>query len=110
MKHTAVVAAAVLVGLLIWSGLRFVANHQDSNGLDQGAGSRPNMPSDQDRGSSDQAIGPRPNILFVLTDDMNVSDLEYMTRTQRLLEQQGVKFENAFVSRSLCCPSRSTIL
>jgi len=52
----------------------------------------------------------RPNILFVLTDDMNVSDLRYMPRTENLLAEGGVEFTNAFVTNSLCCPSRSTIL
>jgi N-acetylglucosamine-6-sulfatase len=53
---------------------------------------------------------PRPNILFVLTDDMNASDLRYMPNTRRLLADQGTRFANAFVTNSLCCPSRATIL
>ena len=69
------------------------------------------MPSHQDRSSPDQATGPRPpNILFILTDDMRASDLKYMPKTQSLLEKQGVKFTEAFVTRSHCCPSRATIL
>ncbi len=52
----------------------------------------------------------KPNILFVLTDDMRASDLEYMPKTKNLLAGGGVKFTNAFVTRSLCCPSRATIL
>jgi N-acetylglucosamine-6-sulfatase len=52
----------------------------------------------------------RPNIVFILTDDMNATDLNYMPNTQSLLANNGVKFENAFVTRSLCCPSRATIL
>ncbi|MDP9380112.1 MAG: sulfatase [Chloroflexota bacterium] len=52
----------------------------------------------------------KPNILFVLTDDMNTSDLRYMPKTRRLLADQGTKFTNAFVTNSLCCPSRATIL
>ena len=51
----------------------------------------------------------KPNILFVLTDDMRVSDLPYMPETRRLLGGGGVKFTKAFVTRSLCCPSRATI-
>jgi N-acetylglucosamine-6-sulfatase len=51
-----------------------------------------------------------PNILFILTDDMRASDLKYMPNTQELLANQGVKFTEAFVTRSLCCPSRATIL
>ena len=52
----------------------------------------------------------KPNIVFVLTDDMNVSDLRYMPKTRRLLADRGARFTNAFVTNSLCCPSRATIL
>ena len=52
----------------------------------------------------------KPNILFVLTDDMRASDLRYMAQTRKLLADGGVKFTNAFVTNSLCCPSRATIL
>ena len=53
---------------------------------------------------------PKPNILFVLTDDMNASDLRYMPKTRNLLADRGTRFINAFVTNSLCCPSRATIL
>ena len=52
----------------------------------------------------------KPNILFVLTDDMRASDLRYMPQTSKLLAGRGVKFTKAFVTNSLCCPSRATIL
>jgi N-acetylglucosamine-6-sulfatase len=111
MRQTGVVAVALLVGLLIWAGLRFVVGDQDRNSFGQGAGSGPNLPGRQDRSSPDQATDPRlPNILFILTDDMRASDLKYMPKTQSLLEKQGVKFTEAFVTRSHCCPSRATIL
>ena len=51
-----------------------------------------------------------PNILFILTDDMKARELQYMPNTQRLLADQGLKFTEAYVTRSLCCPSRATIL
>ncbi len=41
---------------------------------------------------------------------MRASDLQYMPITQNLLEKHGEKFTNAWVTRSLCCPSRATIL
>jgi len=109
MKRTALVAAAVLVGLLISACLRFVPGRQESS-PDQGAGSKPGTPSYQNGSSLGQPIGQRPNILFILTDDMRASDLNYMPNTQDLLADQGVKFTNALVTRSLCCPSRATIL
>lgn len=89
MKRTAVVAA-VLVGLLIWAGSIFFPSHLD--------------------GSLDQGTGSGPNILFILADDLGASDLQYMPNTQNLLEKQGVTFTEAWVTRSLCCPSRATIL
>jgi N-acetylglucosamine-6-sulfatase len=52
----------------------------------------------------------KPNILFILLDDMRASDLKYMPNTQSLLENQGVEFTKPWVTRSLCCPSRATIL
>ena len=51
----------------------------------------------------------KPNILFILTDDMRADDLKFMPKTRNLLANQGVTFKNAFVTRSLCCPSRATI-
>ncbi len=52
----------------------------------------------------------KPNILFILGDDLRASDLDHMPNTQNLLVDQGVKFTKPWVSRSLCCPSRATIL
>jgi N-acetylglucosamine-6-sulfatase len=52
----------------------------------------------------------RPNILFVLTDDMAKSELAVMPHVRDLLADQGTSFSQAFVSVSLCCPSRTTIL
>jgi N-acetylglucosamine-6-sulfatase len=53
---------------------------------------------------------PRPHIMFILADDMKASDLNHMPNTQRLLVDQGVEFTKPWVTRSLCCPSRATIL
>jgi N-acetylglucosamine-6-sulfatase len=55
--------------------------------------------------------GPgRPNIILVLTDDQDVDSLDAMPRVRRLLTSQGVSFSNSFVSVSLCCPSRASLL
>jgi arylsulfatase A-like enzyme len=53
---------------------------------------------------------PKPNILFILTDDMRASDLDHMPNTKSLLVNKGVKFTKAWVTRSLCCPSRASTL
>ncbi|MGZ4689503.1 MAG: sulfatase-like hydrolase/transferase [Acidimicrobiia bacterium] len=60
--------------------------------------------------SAQAGASSRPNILFVLTDDMALSDLSAMPHVRSLLAEQGTTFSNAFVSVSLCCPSRTTIL
>jgi N-acetylglucosamine-6-sulfatase len=54
----------------------------------------------------------KPNILFILTDDMKQRELslKYMPNTQSLLADQGVEFTKAYVTRSLCCPSRASTL
>ncbi len=52
----------------------------------------------------------RPNILFLLTDDMAYSELSVMPHVRALLAHRGTSFSRAFVSVSLCCPSRTTFL
>lgn len=63
-----------------------------------------------------QAEGKRPrNIIFILTDDQRFDALGVMNpalKTPNLdrLAKQGAHFRNAFVTTSLCSPSRATIL
>jgi len=52
----------------------------------------------------------RPNIILVLTDDLDYASAQKMPELRSLLIEEGVSFENAFVSYPLCCPSRATIL
>jgi N-acetylglucosamine-6-sulfatase len=58
------------------------------------------------------AADPQPNIVFILADDMRKDDLNarYMPQTTAELVDQGMSFQNAFVSNPLCCPSRATIM
>jgi N-acetylglucosamine-6-sulfatase len=51
----------------------------------------------------------QPNIVFVLTDDLSWDLLPYMPNAQRLV-RRGTTFTNYFVTDSLCCPSRASIL
>lgn len=53
-----------------------------------------------------------PNIVLVLTDDQDImlKGLSPMTRTQKLIANQGATFVNAFTSSPICCPSRSALL
>ena len=58
----------------------------------------------------------RPNIVLILTDDHRYDALGYMghpfLKTPHLdkLAAEGVHFENAYVTTSLCSPSRASIL
>ncbi len=54
----------------------------------------------------------RPNIIFIMADDLDVAlgSPEIMLKTKRLLREGGTEFKNAFVTSSICCPSRSSIL
>jgi arylsulfatase A-like enzyme len=52
----------------------------------------------------------RPNIIFILTDDMVLHDVEVMPKLKKLLIDEGTTFTNFFVTNSQCCPSRSSIL
>jgi N-acetylglucosamine-6-sulfatase len=55
----------------------------------------------------------RPNVVFILADDLDkqllVSHLDDYPNI-RTLAANGVTFQNAFVTNSLCCPSRATML
>jgi N-acetylglucosamine-6-sulfatase len=59
---------------------------------------------------SAQRGADRPNIILILTDDQRFDSLFAMPQVQQDLVAHGVRFTNAIVSNSLCCPSRATIL
>ena len=58
----------------------------------------------------------RPNIIFILTDDQRWDALGVMgnsiLKTPNLdkIANQGVLFKNAYVTTSICCVSRASIL
>jgi N-acetylglucosamine-6-sulfatase len=49
-----------------------------------------------------------PNILFVMTDDMPENLLNRMPEVDGRIVSEGINFPNAYVSQSLCCPSRAS--
>jgi N-acetylglucosamine-6-sulfatase len=51
----------------------------------------------------------RPNVVFVLTDDLSMDLLRFMPHVLAMA-RDGLTFRNYFVSDSLCCPSRASIL
>jgi arylsulfatase A-like enzyme len=51
-----------------------------------------------------------PSVLFILTDDQRWDAMGHMPIVRKEIAAHGITFSNAFVSNSLCCPSRSSIL
>jgi arylsulfatase A-like enzyme len=51
-----------------------------------------------------------PNIVFILTDDLDVGVYKETARMKALLDDQGTSFTHHFLNISLCCPSRTAIL
>jgi N-acetylglucosamine-6-sulfatase len=52
----------------------------------------------------------KPNILFVLTDDQPQDTMLAMPQVLSRVRDMGMELTNAYVSQSLCCPSRASIL
>lgn len=52
----------------------------------------------------------QPNIVLILSDDEDLKSQAFMPKTNALLQDHGTVFENYFVTASLCCPSRTSIL
>lgn len=50
----------------------------------------------------------RPNILFIMTDDQPDNTMLAMPIVASQIRGMGRQFTNAYVSESLCCPSRAT--
>jgi arylsulfatase A-like enzyme len=63
-----------------------------------------------------RAQGRQPNIVFIMSDDHAAQAISAygskLIRTPNLdrLAQEGMKFENCFVTNSICTPSRAAIL
>src|SRR5688572_8627326 len=51
----------------------------------------------------------RPNFVFVMTDDLDEQSMRQLDGITNIMGANGTTFENAYVSYSLCCPSRATI-
>ena len=66
--------------------------------------------SDTPQGEEAESATDRPNILFVLTDDLDYASAQKMPQITSLVAQEGLSFEEVFVSHPVCCPSRATIL
>ena len=57
-----------------------------------------------------EALTAKPNIIFILADDLDKASTQKIGRLRKYIGDKGATFQNAFVSESVCCPSRATIL
>ncbi len=51
-----------------------------------------------------------PNIVFLMTDDLDERSMQDLPGIREVMSTNGTIFRNAYVTYSLCCPSRATIL
>jgi N-acetylglucosamine-6-sulfatase len=54
--------------------------------------------------------GAQPNVVVLMTDDQTQASMRYMTRTRKLLGDEGTTFPQTIATFPLCCPSRVTQL
>ncbi len=97
---------ALLIGLSgCGGGSGGTSSHTAHTSGAQGGGASAHAP----RAGGAPAAGGRPNIVFVLTDDLSENLVRYMPHVLQM-KRSGVSFSNYFVTDSLCCPSRASIL
>jgi N-acetylglucosamine-6-sulfatase len=103
-------ASLLAVALLALAGCGGGARSASSGtaGRSGAASGRPSGPGAR-RYAIGGAGGGRPNIVFVLTDDLAWNLVRYMPHVLQM-ERDGEAFTNYFVTDSLCCPSRASIL
>ena len=98
----ALVASVVLALVLIACG----------GGSKDGANSPGNVRLGAETASA-QDVGTdatnKPNIVFILTDDQPNRMISHMDNVRTRIRDMGVNATNAYVSQSLCCPSRASI-
>lgn len=52
----------------------------------------------------------RPNFILIVTDDQDVDSVKHMPKLQSHVIEKGITFTSAFVTSSVCAPSRGSIL
>src|SRR5215217_849003 len=70
----------------------------------------PGTRSLDENGTAAAQTAERPNIVFVMTDDLDEQSMQQLSGIRNIMGSNGTTFENAYVTYSLCCPSRATIL
>jgi N-acetylglucosamine-6-sulfatase len=108
-RYRAPVAAGLTVGLIAIIALVLTDTFSSSSPGPPPLTKLPAKPGNVIRhGRALTRPGHRPNIVFVLTDDLSLNLVAYMPEVQAL-ENEGVTFDNQFVTDSVCCASRSSI-
>jgi N-acetylglucosamine-6-sulfatase len=67
-------------------------------------------PNDANRPRVQEDASAKPNIVFIMTDDMPQRLWSNMPTLRSRVAAEGTRFSNAYVTQSLCCPSRATVL
>ena len=60
--------------------------------------------------TSSHIVSRPPNIVLILTDDEDIGIHSFLPKTKAKLQNRGTTLSNFFVTYSLCCPSRASIL
>lgn len=60
--------------------------------------------------SASKADGETANVILIVTDDQRYDELSSMPNVRSLIAAEGVRFDRAYVTYPLCCPSRSSLL
>jgi N-acetylglucosamine-6-sulfatase len=90
--------AVVLVGMALAGAIAFVGPILPGNGL----------LTENERGTAQ--VAERPNFVFIMTDDLDERSMQDLPGIRDVMGTNGTTFENAYVTFSLCCPSRATML
>ncbi|HEY1374685.1 MAG TPA: sulfatase [Candidatus Binatia bacterium] len=61
-------------------------------------------------GQTHPVAAEKPNFIIINTDDLDSKSVEMLPKIKALLTDHGTTFANNFVTYSLCCPSRSSLL
>ena len=58
------------------------------------------------------AAAKQPHLVVILTDDQDLTlgSMQAMPKLQKLVVDQGVTFEQAFIATPICCPSRASYI
>lgn len=78
--------------------------------LTAACGGGPRPPQAPQKPKAPAADMGRPNIVFILTDDLDMSHVQYMPQLRRHIAAKGTTFSNMFVTYAVCAPSRASIL